>query len=103
MAARAGAVELWRLSFPSAVACTLWQGRSVDNPHVTDADLVLLRGVHYLNMGGCTHVTNATSWRRSCSGRTTPTDIQVSACYVHDGRFIFQFDGYSNLGHEWVQ
>ena len=59
VAARAGAVELWRLCFPSAVACTLWQGQSVDNPHVTDADLVLLRGVRYLNMGGCTHVTNA--------------------------------------------
>ena len=55
---RAGTVALWRTSFPRAVACTLWQGTSIENPSVTNDDLALLRGVRYLNMARCVNVTD---------------------------------------------
>ena len=61
VAARVGAVALWRACFPRAVACTLYQGEVktfVRNEVVTDGDLALLRGVRYLNIGGCQNVTD---------------------------------------------
>jgi hypothetical protein len=61
VAARVGAVAMWRACFPRAVACTLYQGemkKFVINPVVTDGDLALLRGVRCLNMAGCINVTD---------------------------------------------
>ena len=62
VAARLGAVALWRTCFPRAVACTLYQGdtkKTAANAVVTDGDLALLRGVRYLDMSGCVEVTDA--------------------------------------------
>jgi hypothetical protein len=61
VAARVGAVALWRACFPRAVACTLYQGdmkKAVANEVVTDGDLALLRGVRYLEISGCVNVTD---------------------------------------------
>ena len=64
VAARLGAVALWHVCFPRAVACTLFQGLMPDkefvktNLMVTDGDLALLRGVRYLDMTGCQNITN---------------------------------------------
>ncbi len=60
VAARLGAVALWRSCFPHAVSCTLRQGTGIENPHVTDVDLALLRGVRYLDVSRqCVNVTDA--------------------------------------------
>ena len=62
VAARVGAVALWRACFPRAVACTLNRGdvkKFVRNEVVTDGNLALLRGVRFLDMSGCENVTDA--------------------------------------------
>jgi hypothetical protein len=63
VAARPGAVTLWRACFPRAVACTLAQapdkhGIVRANVAIFDHDLELLRGLRYLDMSACRRLTD---------------------------------------------
>jgi hypothetical protein len=66
LADRTGGVRLWRTCFPRAVACVIWVISSnrndhfnLTNTHITDSDLQVLQGVHYLVMQNCHQVTDA--------------------------------------------
>jgi len=49
-----GSLVSWRRCFPHATAANLQ-----DNKALTDADMVLLRGIHTLRVAGCTGITDA--------------------------------------------
>ena len=89
VAARVGAVVLWRVCFPRAVACTLFQGdleTYVGNEVVTDGDLALLRGVRSLDIGGCENVTDV-GLAHVASGHGLHTLKMISCWEITDAGF----------------